>query len=539
MREIPTGEGEHRVRAVLGTRTVSDLPIATQQQVSIAKALVGNANILILDEPSAILTDAEIDVLFTVVRRLVASGVSVVYISHRLDELFRIADEVTVMRDGRTIGTYPIGELTVRKVAELMVGGILTEENNVREPSDARPAIELSGLALTGAFHDVDVAVRPGEVVALYGLVGSGVSEIAACVYGVEAATAGTITLDGERVRPRDPGHAQRLGIVLRLWEAILHGLEAAAHDVGPLEAVGIDSWAVNYGLIEDGGVLAGNPSSYRCSRTDGIPARVFGTIPAEHAYSISGTGMTTFNTIFQFAAEQPGRLNRMDAALLLPDLFGYWLTGRRVAEVTNASSTGLLDARSRDWSPDLLSAMEQHFEAPLSRLLPGVVEPGTVLGPARPDVLPLLTPAGEATPLVAVATHDTASAVVGVPADTPHFAYISCGTWSLVGLELDAPVLTEESRAANFTNELGLDGTVRYLRNVAGLWVLNECLRDWRAQRLAVELPDLLAQAARETPLRTLIDLNQETFLHPGDMPDRVVEAARLAGQPVPLNPA
>lgn len=335
------------------------------------------------------------------------------------------------------------------------------------------------------------------------------------------------------------PGGTRLYWDVLRLWEAILHGLEAAAHDVGPLEAVGIDSWAVDYGLIEDGGVLAGNPSSYRCSRTDGIPARVFGTIPAEHAYSISGTGMNTFNTIFQFAAEQPGRLNRMDAALLLPDLFGYWLTGRRVAEVTNASSTGLLDARSRDWSPDLLSAMEQHFEAPLSRLLPGVVEPGTVLGPARPDVLPLLTPAGEATPLVAVATHDTASAVVGVPADTPHFAYISCGTWSLVGLELDAPVLTEESRAANFTNELGLDGTVRYLRNVAGLWVLNECLRDWRAQRLAVELPDLLAQAARETPLRTLIDLNQETFLHLGDMPDRVVEAARLAGQPVPLNPA
>ena len=199
----------------VATATVADLPIATQQQVSIAKALVGNARILILDEPSAILTDAEIEVLFTVVRRLVASGVSVIYISHRLDELFRIADEVTVMRDGQTIGTYPIEELTVRRVAELMVGGILTQEKSVREPTDAVPALELTGLGRTGAFHDVDVAVRSGEVVGLYGLVGSGVSEIAACVYGIDQASAGTITLQGRAVRPKNPGHAKRLGIAL------------------------------------------------------------------------------------------------------------------------------------------------------------------------------------------------------------------------------------------------------------------------------------------------------------------------------------
>lgn len=199
----------------VATAIVADLPIATQQQVSIAKALVGNARILILDEPSAILTDAEIEVLFAVVRRLVASGVSVVYISHRLDELFRIADEVTVMRDGRTIGTYPIGELTVRRVAELMVGGILTQEKAVRAPTDDVPALELTGLGRTGAFHDVDVAVRPGEVVGLYGLVGSGVSEIAACVYGIDQATSGTITLQGRPVRPKSPGHAKRLGIAL------------------------------------------------------------------------------------------------------------------------------------------------------------------------------------------------------------------------------------------------------------------------------------------------------------------------------------
>lgn len=326
---------------------------------------------------------------------------------------------------------------------------------------------------------------------------------------------------------------------VLRIWEAILAGLDAAAHDVGPLEAVGIDSWAVDYGLLEPGGVLAGNPASYRCSRTDGAREAVAEWLPPQDAYAISGIGFNGFNTMYQFWAEDPARLARMECALLLPDLLGHWLTGRRVAEVTNASSTGLLDARRRTWSPELLAAMNAGLGAPLSRLLPPVVEPGTVLGPIRTDVVPLLNPAGDPTPLVAVTSHDTASAVASVPAETPNFAYISCGTWSLVGLELDAPVLTQESRAANFTNELGLDGTVRYLRNVAGLWVLNECLRDWGNRRMSVDLDDLLEQAARERPLRTLVDLNQETFLHPGDMPGRVAEAARSAAQPVPEGPA
>ncbi len=198
------------------TAVVGDLSIAEQQQVSIAKALAGDANILILDEPSAILTDAEIEVLFRVVRRLTASGVSVIYISHRLDELFRIAHDVLVMRDGRTIGTYPIGELSVRKVVELMVGGILTETKHERQiDPETEPRLELVGLGRRGEYHDVNVAVRPGEIVGLYGLVGSGVSEIADSIYGIEHADSGQILLDGRPVRPRSPRHAQRLGIGL------------------------------------------------------------------------------------------------------------------------------------------------------------------------------------------------------------------------------------------------------------------------------------------------------------------------------------
>ena len=198
------------------TAVVGDLSIAEQQQVSIAKALAGDANLLILDEPSAILTDAEIEVLFRVVRRLTESGVSVIYISHRLDELFRIAHDVLVMRDGRTVGTYPIEVLSVRKVVELMVGGILTETKRERQlDPEAEPRLELAGLGRRSDYHDVDVTVRPGEIVGLYGLVGSGVSEIADSIYGIEHPDSGQILLDGRPIRPRSPRHAQRLGIGL------------------------------------------------------------------------------------------------------------------------------------------------------------------------------------------------------------------------------------------------------------------------------------------------------------------------------------
>ncbi|BCJ46382.1 ribose import ATP-binding protein RbsA [Actinoplanes ianthinogenes] len=197
------------------TATVNTLSVAEQQQVSIAKALAAKANVLILDEPSAILTDAEIEVLFGVVRRLTADGVAVIYISHRLDELFRIADEVTVMRDGQTIGTYPIGDLSVRRIAELMVGGILSDERPHRDVPDGPPVLELRKLGRAGKFHDVDVMVRKGEIVALYGLVGSGVSEIAASVYGIDRATSGALKIDGETVDPRSPREAQKLGVAL------------------------------------------------------------------------------------------------------------------------------------------------------------------------------------------------------------------------------------------------------------------------------------------------------------------------------------
>jgi rhamnose transport system ATP-binding protein len=197
------------------TVPVSELSIAEQQQVSIAKALVGNATVLILDEPSAILTDTEIEVLFGVVRRLAASGVAVIYISHRLDELFVIADEVTVMRDGQTLGTWPIGELSVRRIVELMVGGALEDTPPEHRVPDAPPRLVLDGLGCEGEYSDVDVSVRPGEIVTLYGLIGSGAAEIAETVYGMRRATSGRMLLDGRPIAPSSPRAAKRLGIAL------------------------------------------------------------------------------------------------------------------------------------------------------------------------------------------------------------------------------------------------------------------------------------------------------------------------------------
>lgn len=197
------------------TKVVDDLSIASRQQVAIAKALAQDASVLILDEPSAILTDAEIDVLFGVIRRLRERGVAIIYISHRLDELFRIADEVTIMRDGRTVASHRISELTVRSIVEAMVGGIELGEKREFD-SDGKPiAFELRGLSRRGAFEDVDVTVAEGEIVALYGLVGSGAADVAASVWGMDRATGGSILLGGNEIRPRSPRQVQRLGIAL------------------------------------------------------------------------------------------------------------------------------------------------------------------------------------------------------------------------------------------------------------------------------------------------------------------------------------
>lgn len=322
---------------------------------------------------------------------------------------------------------------------------------------------------------------------------------------------------------------------ILRLWEAVLDGLRLAGRQQGELAAVGVDSWAVDYGLLDDAGALLSNPASYRCARHLAAAERFFQWLPQEQLYQRCGLQAQPFNTIFQLVAEPPQRLAQASRLLLLPDVLNYWLSGTSVTEVTNASTTGLIDPLTRRWREDVIDTLSDGIDCRVRPLLGELVEPGTMLGEAR---LPEL-PGTQRTQVIAVGSHDTASAVLAVPAEEADFAYISCGTWSLVGLELDRPVLTSQARQANLTNELGVDGTVRFLKNVMGLWVLNEAVRTWREAGHHIEVADLVRSAAQETPLRTLINLVDQEFFLPGDMPGRIAQAARRTDQPVPDNPA
>ncbi|MEU3096795.1 rhamnulokinase family protein [Streptomyces sp. NPDC006967] len=313
---------------------------------------------------------------------------------------------------------------------------------------------------------------------------------------------------------------------VLGLYAGVLDGLKAA----GAVDSVGIDSWAVDYGLLDADGALLGNPVHYRDSRTDGIAGKVWATVPAAELYAATGLQYAPFNTLYQLtAARDSAQFARAGRLLMIPDLLAYWLTGEQGTELTNASTTQLVDPRTRDWAYGLAERLgiDLTLFAPLRR-------PGDPAGVLRPEVLEETGLSGPV-PVTAVGSHDTASAVAAVPADGERFAYICTGTWSLAGLELDAPVLTEESRAANFTNELGLDGTVRYLRNIMGLWLLQECLRAWGEPGLGA----LLREAADVPALRSVVDAGGAAFLAPGRMPERIADACRESGQPVPVSPA
>ncbi len=309
---------------------------------------------------------------------------------------------------------------------------------------------------------------------------------------------------------------------VLALWAGILDGLRSVRDE--DVAGVAVDSWAIDYGLLDAEGRLVGNPVHYRDRRTEGAAAAVAALVP--DLFARTGVQELPFTTIYQFYADRPSA-----RALLIPDLFGYWLTGEMATELTNASTTGLLDVHTRQWDDGLFGALG------LERPFPGIRPPGTPLGPLLPEVA--AETGLDRAHVSLVGSHDTASAVAGVPARDEHFAYVSCGTWSLVGVELSAPVTTPQARAANFSNELGVDGTVRFLRNVMGLWLLQESVRIWERDGSGVDLDALLAGASREPGGRSVIDPDRPEFLPPGDMPARLRAECRRTGQPVPDSPA
>ena len=318
---------------------------------------------------------------------------------------------------------------------------------------------------------------------------------------------------------------------ILRLWLEVQRALERVS-DVR-LDSVGLDAWGCDYALIGERGDLLENPYHYRDARTDGIQEAVFARVPRDEIYAVTGIQFLSFNTLNQLYAAcraTPKLIDNASAVAMIPDLMNYWLTGRLNAEYTIATTTQCVDARTRLWATSLTSKVGIP-----ARLLPPLVDAGTIVGPVGRDA----SAAHEGTPVVVPACHDTASAVASVQCGGSR-AFLSSGTWSLLGTELRAPIITPQARDLNFTNEGGVCGTVRLLKNICGLWLLQSCRRHWAAAGHEYGYEELLA-AARDDHLsfRSLIDPDHHAFLHPENMVATIADYCRQTGQPEPSSPA
>jgi rhamnulokinase len=318
---------------------------------------------------------------------------------------------------------------------------------------------------------------------------------------------------------------------VLRLFTEIKHGLALAARPAG-LDGIGLDTWGLDFALLDRDDRLVGSPFHYRDSRTDGVPERAFQIVPREEIFERTGIQFMPINTLYQLLSMVDAHAAALDAArtlLLMPDLFNFWLSGRKAVEFTNVTTTQMYDQRTGDWAWPLLDKLGLP-----TRLLGPVAPPATVLGPLLPSVSEELG-LGPGVPVIAPACHDTGAAVAAVPAGDGRWGYISSGTWSLVGAEVPQPVITPQSLAGNFTNEGGVAGTVRLLKNVSGLWLLQECRRVWAERGTDHSHEWLLAAAEAAPPFAALVDPDDPAFLHPADMPAALAEYCVRAGQAAP----
>lgn len=342
-----------------------------------------------------------------------------------------------------------------------------------------------------------------------------------------------TITLDEIHRFPNDPVHAAG-GFwwdTLRLLHEIKTAILNSTHD-GGVETIGIDTWGVDYGYLDKTGALLSNPYHYRDSRTDNIAQDVFKTLPWEELYGTTGIQHMNFNTVYQLAADlrdRPWVVENADKLLLMPDLLGYFLTGEKRSEYTIASTGALLDAKTRDFAFDMLEKLGIRRS-----LFCPITEPGAELGILLPGVK---EETGSSAKVINIASHDTASAVLSVPAEGEDFLYISSGTWSLMGIESKVPVISDESRKYGFTNEGGAFGTYRILKNIMGLWLEQESRRQWKREGITVSFDELSAMALASKPLQSLINPDDEMFSPAGDMPGRIREYCRKTGQHVPEN--
>lgn len=323
---------------------------------------------------------------------------------------------------------------------------------------------------------------------------------------------------------------------VLSLWDEIQAGLRKAASQLDGILSVGVDTWGVDFALLDAAGELVGVPYHYRDARTDGMMALAFSRLPREQIFERTGLQFMQLNTLYQLLAMAEAHtpaLEHARALVMMPDLFHYWLSSEIACEFTEATTTQFYDPRARDWARDVLEALgiPNHF-------LVHIIPPGTDLGSLTPDVVRATDARLSGVRVIAPASHDTASAVFGVPAQRARYAYISSGTWSLMGTVVPEAVITPQALQFNFTNEGGVGGSFRLLKNIMGMWLVQECRRRWAApDGTLIPYADLFALAEQATPFTALIDPDAPEFLHPDDMPAAIAEHCRRTGQTPPAD--
>ena len=319
---------------------------------------------------------------------------------------------------------------------------------------------------------------------------------------------------------------------IISLWREIKNTLSICAKNGSNIESIGVDTWGVDFGLLDKTGHLIGLPFHYRDSRTTGVLEKVFDLIPRPSIFELSGCQFMEINTIYQLYSmvltDSP-LLRFAETFLTIPDLINFWLTGQKVSEFTNATTTQLYDPRKENWSAELC----QVLNIPLG-IFPQVIQPGTDIG----MILPSITneTAFQPTRVIAPACHDTGSAVAAVPVQNESWAYISSGTWSLMGIEVEEPIITKHALDLNFTNEGGVNNTFRFLKNIMGLWLVQECRRTWSRSGEQMSYDEISQIAAQAEPFKALIDPDHHLFLASGDMPKRIVDFCKQTNQNLPL---
>jgi rhamnulokinase len=322
---------------------------------------------------------------------------------------------------------------------------------------------------------------------------------------------------------------------VLRLWREIEFGLARYADQFNrPLAGIGVDTWGVDFALLDAAGNLLGNPYHYRDSRTDGMMEIVFQRIPRQKIFEQTGIQFMQINTLYQLfsmAQNNDATLREADTLLMMADLFHYWLSGQKTAELTIATTSQMVSIRERQWASDLLDQL-----AIPTHVLPPIISSGTILGDLKPR---LVAKVGLRTrvPIIATGSHDTASAVAAIPGLDDASVYISSGTWSLMGVELPEPIINDQVLSRNFTNEGGVDNTIRLLKNLSGLWLLQESRRRWQKDGQDYSWDAMMAMGEKAEPFRCLIDPDARDFLSPNDMPKAIRSYCHRTGQPEPTS--